>query len=67
MAPWNASRENMAIMSKVAAKIKELGMHTFVRWNMVFLAPPLTITKKEMDKGLSIISESLSIADQFCT
>ena len=54
----------MVVMNKVAAKIKELGMYTFVRWNYVFIAPPLCITKEEVDEGLAIISEALEIADK---
>ena len=51
-------------MSKVAAKIKELGMFTFVRWNWIFVAPPLTITNDEVDEGLDIISKAIAIADE---
>ena len=63
MAPFNAKPDEMAVMNKVAAKIKELGMYTFVRWNYVFIAPPLCINKQQIDEGLSIISEALKIAD----
>jgi len=62
-APFNAKPDEMVLMNKVAAKIKDLGMYTFVRWNMVFVAPPLCVTKSEIDEGLEIISESLKIAD----
>ncbi|GAB3956112.1 aspartate aminotransferase family protein [Spirosoma harenae] len=65
MAPFNAKPEAMAVMSKVAAKIKELGMYTFVRWSYVFVAPPLCVTKEQIDEGLAIISEALAIADEF--
>lgn len=64
MAPFNAKPEEMKVMSEVAAKIKELGMYTFVRWGYIFIAPPLCITKKEIDEGLNIISEALKIADR---
>ena len=64
MAPFNAKPEEMTVMNKVAAKIKELGMYTFVRWNYIFVAPPLCITKEQIDEGLAIISEAISIADQ---
>jgi taurine--2-oxoglutarate transaminase len=64
MAPFNAKPEEMVIMNKVAAKIKELGMYTFVRWGFVFIAPPLCITKEQIDEGLAIISEALQIADE---
>jgi taurine--2-oxoglutarate transaminase len=65
MAPFNAKPDEMVIMNKVAAKIKELGMYAFVRWNYVFVAPPLTITKEQVDEGLAIISQAISIADEY--
>ena len=65
MAPFNAKPNEMAVMNKVAAKIRELGMYTFVRLNYVFIAPPLSITKKQIDEGLAIISEALAIADEY--
>jgi taurine--2-oxoglutarate transaminase len=64
MAPFNAKPEEMTVMNKVAAKIKELGMYTFVRWNYIFVAPPLCVTKEQIDEGLGIISEAISIADE---
>ncbi len=66
MAPFNATTSEMEIMNQVAAKIKELGMYTFVRWNYIFTCPPLTITKEQVDEGLAIISSALVIADQSC-
>src|SRR5215204_3933784 len=65
MAPFNAKPDEMVIMNKVAAKIRELGMYTFVRWNYIFIAPPLCITKAEVDEGLAIISEAIKIADEY--
>jgi taurine--2-oxoglutarate transaminase len=65
MAPWNAAPSQMDIMNKVMAKIRELGMYTFVRWNYIFIAPPLNITRDELDEGLSIISQAISIADEY--
>ncbi|MFL5772504.1 MAG: aminotransferase class III-fold pyridoxal phosphate-dependent enzyme, partial [Flavisolibacter sp.] len=64
MAPFNAKPDEMEVMNKVAAKIRELGMYTFVRWSYVFIAPPLCITKEEVDEGLEIISKALEIADK---
>jgi taurine--2-oxoglutarate transaminase len=64
MAPFNARPEEMGVMNKVAAKIKELGMYTFVRWGYIFVAPPLCVTKEQVDEGLAIISEAIKIADE---
>ena len=64
MAPFNAKPEEMAVMNKVAARLKELGMYTFVRWNYIFVAPPLCINKEQIDEGLAMISDAISIADK---
>jgi taurine---2-oxoglutarate transaminase len=64
MAPFNAKPDEMTVMNKVAAKIRELGMYTFVRWNYIFIAPPLCINKEQVDEGLAIISQAISIADE---
>lgn len=64
MAPFNAKPEEMGVMNKVAARIRELGMYTFVRWGFIFVAPPLTVTREQIDEGLAIISEALKIADE---
>jgi taurine--2-oxoglutarate transaminase len=63
MAPFNAKPGEMQVMNKVAAKIKELGIYTFVRWNFICIAPPLCVTKEQIDEGLAIISEAIGIAD----
>jgi taurine--2-oxoglutarate transaminase len=64
--PWNAKPDEMEITNKMATKIRELGMFTFVRWNWIFIAPPLNITKEEVDEGLQIISQAIAIADEYC-
>ncbi len=65
MAPFNAKPDEMTVMNRIAARIRELGMYTFVRWSYIFIAPPLCITKEQIDEGLAIISESLKIADEY--
>ena len=64
MAPFNAPPSEMIVMNKVAEKLKELGMYTFVRWNFIFIAPPLCVSPAELDEGLDIISKALKIADE---
>jgi len=65
MAPFNAKPDEMTVMNKVAGKIKELGMYTFVRWSYIFVAPPLIVTKEQIDEGLTIISEAIAVADEY--
>ncbi|NHM07889.1 aminotransferase class III-fold pyridoxal phosphate-dependent enzyme [Flavobacterium sp. CYK-4] len=63
IAPYNAAGDDLKITNQIAAKIRELGMYTFVRWGYIFIAPPLTVTKDQIDEGLAIISEALKISD----
>ena len=64
--PWNAKPNQMEATQRMAAKIRELGMFTFVRWNWIFIAPPLNVTKDEVDEGLKIVSQAIAIADEYC-
>ena len=63
MAPYNAKASEMNVMKQVGAKIRELGMFTFVKWNFIFIAPPLDITHNQIDEGIAILSQAISIAD----
>ena len=65
-APWNAKPSDMGAMAKVAQKLRELGMFTFVKWNFIFVAPPLIITEDQIDEGLAMLSSAIAIADKVC-
>ncbi len=62
--PWNAAPKDMATTNAMAAKIREAGMFTFVRWNWIFVVPPLIITEAQVDEGLDIVSQAIAIADK---
>lgn len=64
--PWNAKPSESEATIRIASKIRELGMFTFVKWNFIFVAPPLMITKDQVDEGFEIISKALNIADEYC-
>jgi len=34
-------------------------------WNVVMVCPPLTITREELDEGIALLDDALSVADQF--
>ncbi|MEZ4830318.1 MAG: aminotransferase class III-fold pyridoxal phosphate-dependent enzyme, partial [Bacteroidia bacterium] len=65
LVPWNSGPQHMEPANRMAAKIRELGMFTFVRWNYIFIAPPLCITENQIDEGLAIIDAALAIADEY--
>ncbi len=61
---WNTASP---ITNEIAGKIRELGMFTFVKWNFIFIAPPLNITEAEVDEGMEIISKAIGVADGYYT
>ena len=63
MSGWN--RPASQPMREVAAKLRELGMSTFVKWDWIFCAPPLIITEEQLGEGLDIVDKALAIADQY--
>ncbi len=65
LTPFNASPKDMEPTNRIASKLRELGLFTFVRWNWIFIAPPLIVQKHEIDEGLAIIEKSLEIADEY--
>lgn len=51
---------NMAEFGKF---LRDKGLFTFIFNNVVFVVPPLCITKDQLDEGLSIIDDALRITD----
>ena len=45
-----------------SARARALSM---THWNVVMVCPPLTITRDELDEGLAILDDVLSIADEY--
>ncbi|MGQ9567331.1 MAG: aminotransferase class III-fold pyridoxal phosphate-dependent enzyme [Anaerolineae bacterium] len=66
MAPWNAKASEMGAMANVAAFLRANGLYTFVRWNWIFVVPPLCINEAQLDEGLAIVDQALQIADAAC-
>lgn len=66
MAPFNAKSSEMTIMNEVGDCMRKMGLYALVRWNYIFLAPPLCITRKQVDEGLAVISKALDVADRYC-
>jgi taurine--2-oxoglutarate transaminase len=50
-------------MSDVARHLREHGLYTFVKWNWIFVVPPLCINAEQIDEGLAIIDGALEIRD----
>jgi taurine--2-oxoglutarate transaminase len=64
LVPFNAAGEAAAPVARMAKAAMERGLYLFVHWNVVIVAPPLTITREELDEGLGVLDEVLAIADE---
>jgi len=63
LVPFNAAGEAGAPMAKLAKAAMESGLYLMTHWNVIVVAPPLTITREELDEGLGVLDEVLSLAD----
>ncbi len=63
LSPWQgATSEPLAIVSKA---LRDEGMSTFVRWNMIFNCPPLIVSPSELKEGLDILDHALTKIDGY--
>ena len=65
LVPFNASGQAALPVGRLAKAALERGLYLFVHWNVVMIAPPLTITRAELDEGLATLDEVLAIADEY--
>jgi taurine--2-oxoglutarate transaminase len=61
--PFNASGEAFAPVAKLAKAAMERGLYLMTHWNVIVVAPPLTITREELDEGLGVLDEVLALVD----
>src|SRR5206468_13021905 len=64
LVPFNAGGEAAAPVTRLAKAAMERGLYLFVHWNVVMIAPPLTITREELDEGLAVLDDVLALADE---
>jgi len=50
-------------MKLVARTLKENGVSAFVRWNMIFHAPPLVVNEAQIQEALAVLDKALSLID----
>ena len=60
---WNAMGTEAAQSREINRRLLEGGVYTTVRWNFLFLVPPLCIKEDELREGLAVIDKVLDYAD----
>ena len=57
-----------SVMAEVGTVLRQNGLFTFIMANnmgsMVFVVPPLCITKEQLNEGLAIVEKALEVADK---
>jgi taurine--2-oxoglutarate transaminase len=51
-------------VARLAKAALERGLYLMTHWNVIMVVPPLTITREEVDEGIAVLDEVLSIADE---
>src|ERR687886_743067 len=65
LVPFNGSGDAAAPVTRLAKAALDRGLYLMTHWNVIMLCPPLTITREELDEGLAVLDEALSIADEY--
>ena len=60
---WNGPSAKLQNAIKTALMSRDV--YVLNRWNMLFIAPPLTVSEDEIRIGVKAIDEALEIADRF--
>jgi taurine--2-oxoglutarate transaminase len=65
LVPFNGSGEDARPVAAMAGRALSRGLYLMSHWNVVMVCPPLTITTEELDEGLALLDDALSVADEF--
>ncbi len=60
---WNAMGAEGAVAREINKRLLEGGVYTTVRWNYLFIVPPLCIKEGELREGLKVIDKVLEYTD----
>ncbi|MFH1933274.1 MAG: aminotransferase class III-fold pyridoxal phosphate-dependent enzyme [Pseudomonadota bacterium] len=65
--PWTVEyfENTHPLARQLLGRLKEKGVHTYMRWNVLMICPPLCITKEELAWGLETIDQALSLIDVY--
>jgi taurine---2-oxoglutarate transaminase len=65
LVPFNATGDAFAPVARLGKAALDRGLYLMTHWNVIMICPPLTITREELDDGMAILDEALSVADEY--
>lgn len=60
LVPWNGTGP---VMAKIGDYLMEKGIFMYIRWNYIFVVPPIVIDESQMAEAFEAIDGALAIAD----
>ncbi len=66
LVPFNAGGSENEPMTRLAQRCRELGVWPFTHFNRLHIAPPLVISRAELQAGLELVDQALLVADEYC-
>ena len=65
LVPFNGAARRRSRSPRSASRRSTDGLYLMTHWNVVMVCPPLTITREELDEGIAVLDDALSVADEF--
>ena len=65
LVPFNAAGPDLAPIGAIMKAAMERGLYLMTHWNVIMVVPPLTVTREEVDAGIAILDDVLTIADEY--
>ena len=62
LVPWNSGGEPVTEIQK---SLMEDGVYMYLRWNYMFVVPPIIINEKQLTDAFKSIDKALSIGDRY--
>src|ERR1700730_4357271 len=66
LVPFNGTGDAAKPVGAMAKRALDRGLYLMAHWNVCMGRPPLTVTREELDEGIAILDDALSVADEFC-
>jgi taurine---2-oxoglutarate transaminase len=61
LVPWHG--DGLGVMRTLYSELFKRGVYTLGKYNIVFVTPPLTVTKSELDQGIAALDEALGVLE----
>jgi len=64
--PWTVEyyEKKHPLTGQLLGKLKQEGLYTYMRWNILMICPPLCITQEQLAWGLDKIDQALTLVDE---